>query len=85
MKTITLPSHVVRARRFWYGQKETFSIAFVGTLKECREFIKQDDCEVYRLEHNESGRPILRIVTTASLRPCALRDAEYRAEEQAKT
>ena len=80
--TNQLPSHAVRARRFFYGPKEETSIAFCGTLAECKEFIRLDDAETYRTSHNESGRWRLRIVTTASLSPYALLDAERKAEEQ---
>jgi hypothetical protein len=82
MKTKTLPPHCVRARQFFYGPTETTSIAFVGTLAECKEFIQLDDKEVYRTSHNESGRWVLKIVTTNSLSPSARRNAEYKIEEQ---
>jgi hypothetical protein len=80
--TNQLPTHAVRARRFFYGPKEETSIAFTGTLAECKEFIRLDDAEIYRTSHNESGRWRLRVVTTASLSPSALVDAERRAVEQ---
>ena len=84
MNLSTLPSHCIRARRFFYGpQPDKISIAFLGTLAECREFIRRDVDEIYRTDHNESGRWRLRIVTTNSLRPYALRDAEYRYQVQA--
>jgi hypothetical protein len=79
---ITLPSHAVRSRRFFYGPKEEVSIAFVGTLDECKKFIADDDDSVYHTAHNESGRWSLRVVTTASLSPSALRQAEYAAINQ---
>jgi hypothetical protein len=81
--TSQFPSHAVRSRKFFYGPSETIGIAFVGTLAECRSFIAKDSAEIYRTEHNESGRWSLKVVTTASLRPAALRDAEYRMEVQA--
>ena len=74
--TALLPSHCVRARRYFYGQAEETSIVFVGTLTECREFIRKDNAEIYRTSHNESGRWTLRIATTNSLRPYARQQAE---------
>ncbi len=82
MSNKTLPSHAVRARRFYFGPKEKTSIAFVGTLAECKEFIRLDNEEIYRTSHNESGRWTLRIVTTNSLRPYARREAEDKLIEQ---
>ena len=79
----TLPSHAVRARRFYYGPSEKTLIAFVGTLAECKEFIRLDNDEIYRTSHNESGRWTLRIVTTNSLRPYARQEAECKLDEQA--
>ena len=81
--TSELPSHAVRSRKFFYGPSENVGIAFVGTLAECRDFITADNAEIYRIEHNESGRWSLKVVTTASLRPYALREAEYRQQVQA--
>ena len=81
-KTTILPSHCVRARRFFYGPAEKTSIAFVGTLDECREFIRADDAEIYRTSHNESGRWTLRIATTNSLRPYARQQADQCYNEQ---
>jgi len=77
-----LPSHAVRARRFYYGQKEETSIAFVGALAECKEFIRLDNEEVYRTSHNESGRWVLRIVATNSLSPYARLQADHKMDEQ---
>ena len=57
--------------------------AFVGTLAECKEFIRLDNEEIYRTSHNEAGRWSLRIVTTNSLRPYARQEAKYKLDEQA--
>ena len=81
-KTTILPSHCVRARRFFYGPAETTSIVLVGTLTECREFIRKDNAEIYHTGHNESGRWTLRIVTTNSLRPYARQQADQCYNEQ---
>ena len=80
--TTILPSHCVRARRYFYGPAETTSIVFVGSLAECREFISADDAEIYYTSHNESGRWTLRIVTTNSLRPYARQQADQCYSEQ---
>lgn len=75
----TLPSHAVRATRYFYGPSQTKSIVFVGTLPECREFVRDDNRGIYHTAHNESGRWDLRIVTTNSLSPSAkltARDAQ---------
>jgi len=82
MNNKILPSHAVRARSYYYGPKEETSIAFVGSLAECREFIRLDNEEIYRTSHNESGRWTLRIVTMNSLRPYARDQAEYKMQEQ---
>lgn len=78
----SLPTHAIRSRRFFYGPKEEISIAFVGTLAECKAWIKADDAEIYRTAHNESGRWALKIIKTNQLRPYALLDAERTLEEQ---
>lgn len=75
--TNTLPSHAVRRRRYFYGPAETCSIVFAGTLAECREYIRSEEAAVCYLSHNESGRPTLRVVRTASLRESALRDVHH--------
>ena len=80
--TTTLASHAVRARRFFYGPKETTSIAFVGSLTECKDFIARRSSETYHLSHNESGAPSYKIVTTNSLSPYARQQAEQTAWEQ---
>lgn len=83
MKT-SLPSHAVRSRQFYYGnQPDSVGITYVGTLAECQEFIRADGENVYRTEHNESGRWRLRIVTTASLGPYAIMQAENALQERA--
>lgn len=82
MTTKPLPSHAVRARRFFYGPTSTTSIAFVGSLQECKEFIRLDNSEVYHTSHNEAGRWTLRIVPTHSLSPFATQQAEQCAYDQ---
>ena len=75
----TLPSHAVRATRYFYGPSQTKSIVFIGTLPECREFVRNSDRDRYYTAHNESSRWDLRIVTTNSLSSSArlaARDAE---------
>lgn len=78
----TLPTHAIRSRRFFYGPKEEIGIAFVGTLTECKAWIKADDAEIYRTAHNESGRWALKIIRTNQLRPYAILDAKRKLEEQ---
>lgn len=82
-QTPTLPSHVVRARRYYYGPKETSSIAHVGSLQECKDFIRRDGDSPYYTEQNESGRWSLRIVTSHSLGQAASMEAADRLREQA--
>jgi len=82
MKTITLPTHAVRAWRLFYGPAAETSIAFVGSMAECRKFISDDNEEIYRTSHNESGRWTLKTVTTYSLSPHAKLQAEQKNEEQ---
>ena len=74
---IALPSHAVRATRFFYGPSIKKSIAFVGDLAECREFIKMDGEAIYHLGHNESSRSDLKIVTRNSLSASAWQDAQH--------
>lgn len=83
MNNKTIPTHAVRARRFFYGPKETTSIVFVGTLAECREYIARPG--TYYLAHNESGAPTYKIVTTNSLSPFARQQAEQTAWEQTQS
>lgn len=84
MNISNLPSHAVRSRQFYYGtQPDGVGIAYVGTLAECREFIRADGENIYRTAHNESGPWRLRIVTTASLSPYAITQAENAAQERA--
>ena len=84
MKTTidSLPSHAVRARRFYYGAKITCSIVFVGTLEECKSFIANSKGTDYYTQHNEVGRWSLKTVTTGSLRPNAMAEAEQKKNEQ---
>ena len=78
----TRPTHAVRYRRFFYGkQEDQVGIAFVGSLAECREFIREDDACIYYTSHNEVGRCHLHTVRTASLRPYALEQARRLHEE----
>ena len=72
----TLPTHAVRYRRFFYGkQADQVGIAFLGTLAECREFIREDNACIYYRSHDEVGRCHLHTVRTASLRQNALLEA----------
>ena len=78
----TLPTHAVRYRRSFYGrQADQVGIAFVGTLAECREYIREDNACIYYCSHNEVGRCHLHTVRTASLSPYALLDARRLFEE----
>ena len=80
--SITLPSHAVRYRRSYYGkQADQVGIAYVGTLSECREYIREDNACIYYTSHNEVGRCLLRTVRMASLRPYALEQARRLFEE----
>jgi hypothetical protein len=70
MKTIYInvtTTHAVRAKRFFYGSKPKHSIAFVGTRKECSDYIKKSNSRNYFLQHNEYSLPQLRIVLTKNL------------------
>ena len=60
-------THCVKAKRFFYGSKHKHSIAFVGTRKECSDYIKKSESRIYHLDHNEHSRPHLRIVLTKNL------------------
>ena len=60
-------THCVKAKRFYYGPKHKHSIAFVGTRKECEDYIKKSESRIYHLDHNEHSRPQLRIVLTKNL------------------
>lgn len=82
MSTSTLPTHAVRYRRSFYGkQADQVGIAYVGTLSECREYIREDDACIYYTSHNEVGRCHLHTVRTASLRQHALLEARQLFEE----
>jgi hypothetical protein len=79
---INLHSHAVRSRKFFYGPKETVGIAFVGTLAECKAWVKASESAIYYTSHNESGRWSLKIVTTNSLSPHARTEAAHKQMEQ---
>ena len=84
MKSSNLPSHAVRSRQFYFGKMpDSVGIAYVGTLAECQEFIRADGENIYRTAHNEAARWRLRIVTTASLSPYAIMQAENAQQERA--
>ena len=76
-------SHAVRSRKFFYGSQEKVGIAFVGTLAECKAWVKASDSAIYYTSHNESGRWSLKIVTTNSLSPHAREMAAHKQMEQA--
>jgi hypothetical protein len=63
-----LPSHAVKALRFFYGPQKLTSIVFAGTHEECAEFVQKSDSQIYYLAHNESDRWTLKIVTINSLK-----------------
>jgi len=79
---INLHSHAVRSRKFFYGPQEKVGIAFVGTLAECKAWVKASDSAIYYTSHNESGRWSLKIVTTNSLSPHARTEAAHKQMEQ---
>ena len=79
---INLHSHAVRSRKFFYGPQETVGIAFVGTLAECKAWVKASESAIYYTSHNESGRWSLKIVTTNSLSPHARTKAAHKQMEQ---
>ena len=80
---INLHSHAVRSRKFFYGsQPDRIDIAFVGTLAECKAWVKSSDSAIYYTTHNESGRWTLKIVTTNSLSPFAREQAAHKQMEQ---
>jgi len=79
---INLHSHAVRSRKFFYGPKETVGIAFVGTLAECKAWVKASESAIYYTTNNESGRWSLKIVTTNSLSPHARTEAAHKQMEQ---
>ena len=80
---INLHSHAVRSRKFFYGsQLDRIDIAFVGTLAECKAWVKSSDSAIYYTTHNESGRWTLKIVTTNSLSPFAREQAAHKQMQQ---
>jgi len=79
---INLHSHAVRSRKFFYGPQEKVGIAFVGTLVECKAWVKASDSAIYYTTNNESGRWSLKIVTTNSLSPHARTEAAHKQMEQ---
>jgi hypothetical protein len=79
---IDLHSHAVRSRKFYYGSKDKLGIAFVGTLAECKAWVKASDASIYYTSNNESGRWSLKIVTTNSLSPHARTMAAHKQYEQ---
>jgi hypothetical protein len=79
---INLHSHAVRSRKFFYGPQEKVGIAFVGTLAECKAWVKASDSAIYYTTNNESGRWSLKIVTTNSLSPHARTEAAHKQMEQ---
>ena len=79
---INLHSHAVRSRKFFYGPKETVGIAFVGTLAECKAWVKASDSAIYYTSHNEAGRWSLKIVKTDSLSRHARTEAAHKQMEQ---
>jgi len=60
-------THCVKSKRFYYGPRHKHSIAFVGTRKECADYIKKSESCNYYLDHNEHSLPQLRIVLTKNL------------------
>lgn len=79
---INLHSHAVRSRSFYFGSQDKVGIAFVGTLAECKAWVKASDSSTYYTSNNESGRWSLKIVTTNSLRPNARTMAAHKQYEQ---
>ena len=60
-------THAVIATRTFYGPATRRDVLYVGTLAECREWVSDFDARVYRTQHNETGRPTLRLATRKSL------------------
>jgi len=80
---IDLHSHAVRSRKFFYNsQPDQIGIAFVGTLAECKAWVKASNSAIYYTSYNEAGRWALKIVTTNSLSPHARTEAAHKQMEQ---
>jgi hypothetical protein len=74
--TNPIPSHAVRARRYFYGPTETVDIVFLGNLADCKSYVSSQDNRPYYLAHNESGRSALKIVKTRNLSRSAMMQAQ---------
>jgi len=77
----SIPTHAVRARRYYYGAEDRISIDMTGSLRECREHVFGKEASTYYASHNEASRVSLKVVTFASLRPNA-RDEALRLDNR---
>lgn len=75
MQTNSLATHTVRARHYYYGPKEVAKYQFSGSLTECKKYVETWETGIYHLAHNESSRPIYKIVRIDSLGKWAAREA----------
>lgn len=75
MQTNSLATHTVRARHYYYGPKEIVKYHFSGSLAECKKYVETWETGIYHLAHNESSRPIYKIVRIDSLGKWAAREA----------
>jgi len=60
-------THTVRAKRYYYGCKPRYSVAFVGTSQQCTDYINRWNSRIYHLDHNEYSRWELKIMLTKNL------------------
>lgn len=81
MKTSNQETHVVRATHHYYGPKTKSELLVRGTLDECKQYVADHKQSRYVCDHNESGRPTLRIVKIESVK-CSVRYVPtYTAQE----
>lgn len=78
--TTTMITHAIVETRHFYGPKEIRHVTVYGSESDCLEWIRLSDELVYRLGHDESGRPSHEIVPIESVNPDDLESA-YPASE----
>lgn len=60
-------THVVQATLQTYGPKTTRKLLVQGSLEQCKQYIVDHKNARYMCDHNEAGRPDLRIRNISSL------------------
>lgn len=60
-------THVVQATLQTYGPKTTRKLLVQGSLEQCKQYIVDHKNARYMCDHNEAGRPDLRIRKISSL------------------